>query len=332
MSVVAKTLVDTEVIAGAVELACRAPSLHNSQPWRWVASPTTVDLFGDPDRVVRSTDSSGREALMSCGAALDHFRVAMAAAGWHTHVDEFPNPNNLRHLASIDFSPLDFVTQACRDRAEAILRRRTDRLPFRAPAHWGSFEPILRSFGEPLARLDVLPQEARPRLAQASRLTETARRYDDSYHRELQWWTAPDHDSDGVPPDALVSESERERVGIDRNFPISGHADRRAGITGDQAKVLVLSTPEDTRVDAFRCGRVLSELLLECTMAGLATCPLTHITEMPESRDIILDLTGRKSGMPQVLIRVGTAPKLEQTPALTPRRPLDDVLEFRNDS
>jgi nitroreductase len=327
-----KTLVDTELIAGAVRLACRAPSLHNSQPWRWVASPNAVDLFGDPDRVVRSTDSSGREAIMSCGAALDHFRVAMTAAGWNTHIEEFPNPNDFRHLASIDFSPVEFITQACRDRADAILRRRTDRLPFRAPAHWESFEPILRAFGEPLARLDVLPPEMRPQLAQASQLTEWVRRYDDSYHRELQWWTAPYRASEGVPPDALVSETERERVGIDRNFPISGHADRRAAITGDQAKVLVVSTPEDTRVDAFHCGRVLSTLLLECTMVGLATCPLTHITEMPASRDIIRDLIGRPSDMPQVLIRVGTAPKLEQTPAPTPRRALEDVLEFRSDN
>jgi len=330
--VMTKTVAGTEVIAAAIKLACRAPSLHNSQPWRWVAGPTAVDLFGDPARVVRSTDSSGREALISCGAALDHFRAAMAAAGWNTHVDEFPNPNNLRHLASIDFSPLDFVTQACRDRAEAILHRRTDRLPFRAPTHWESFEPILRAFGEPSAHLDVLTADARPQLAKATRLTETARRYDDSYHRELQWWTAPYHDSEGVPPAALVSESERERVGINRSFPLSGHADRRAAITGDQAKLLVLSTPEDTRADAFHCGQVLSELLLECTMAGLATCPLTHITEMADSRDIIRDLTGRTSGMPQVLIRVGIAPTLEQTPAPTPRRPLDDVLEFRRDS
>ena len=28
--------VDTEVITKAILLACRAPSLHNSQPWRWV--------------------------------------------------------------------------------------------------------------------------------------------------------------------------------------------------------------------------------------------------------------------------------------------------------
>lgn len=66
--VMTKSPVDITVITKAVELACRAPSLHNSQPWRWVASHTTVDLFADPHRVVRSHDSSGREALISCGA------------------------------------------------------------------------------------------------------------------------------------------------------------------------------------------------------------------------------------------------------------------------
>jgi hypothetical protein len=132
--VMTKSPVELGVIAKAVELACRAPSLHNSQPWRWVASKTGVDLFADPHRVVRSSDSSGREALIGCGAALDHFRVAMAAAGWNTTVEQFPNPDKLDHVASISFTPLEFVTQVWRERADAILHRRTDRLPLRAPA------------------------------------------------------------------------------------------------------------------------------------------------------------------------------------------------------
>src|SRR5208337_2211842 len=126
-------MTDAKVITTAVELACRAPSLHNSQPWRWVAGRTNVDLFADPNRIVASTDGSGREAMISCGAVLDHFGVAMAAAGWDTNVDQFPNPNNLDHLASIDFAAMDYVSQARRDRADAILRRRTDRRAFRAP-------------------------------------------------------------------------------------------------------------------------------------------------------------------------------------------------------
>jgi nitroreductase len=77
----------TEIIAKAIHLACRAPSLHNSRPWRWIVGEGAVDLLADHERVVRSADRSGREAIISCGAALDHFRIAMAAAGWKTNVD-----------------------------------------------------------------------------------------------------------------------------------------------------------------------------------------------------------------------------------------------------
>jgi hypothetical protein len=323
------TAVATEVIAQAVELACRAPSLHNSQPWRWVATPAAVDLFTDPHRVVRSTDSSGREAIISCGALLDHFRTAMAVAGWRSQVEEFPNPNRLEHLASIYFTPLEYVTQAWRDRADAISQRRSDRLPFGPPRDWQSFETTLRiAFGSDLVAIEVLADSARPLLLDASRLTEALRRDDDFYHRELQWWTAPFRKSEGIPPSELVSRSEADRVGVDRRFPSSGFSDRRAATAQDRAKILVLSTPENTHADAFHAGQVLSKVLLECTIAGLATCPLTHITELEASREIIRDLTVTKA-MPQALIRVGTAPDAGDVPRPTPRRRLSDVLEFR---
>ena len=245
----------TKVIATAIELACRAPSLHNSQPWRWVASGTSVDLFVDPHRTVTSTDTSGREAIISCGAALDHFRVAMAAVGWHTNIERFPNPNNLDHLASIGFASVEYVTQARRDRADAIPHRRTSRLPFRAPKHWASFEPVFRSsFENDLVTLDVLPANARPRLAEASRLTEALRRYDDLYQQELRWWTAPLREFEGIPQNALVSEADDRRVDANRRFPIDPCDERSSAGTYDQAKILVLSTPRDTRLDAFNCG------------------------------------------------------------------------------
>ncbi len=324
-----QTMVHTKVIKKAVELACHAPSLHNSQPWRWVASSAIVDLFADPHRIVTSTDSSGREAIISCGAVLDHFRDAMAAVGWDTNVDQFPNPNNLDHLASIDFASVDYVAAARRDRAAAILRRRTDRRPFRAPKDWASFEPVLRSaFDSNLAALDVLADDVRPRLVEASRLTEALRRYDDLYHHELRWWTSPSRDLEGIPESALPAAAEGSGVDVNRRFPADGYSRSSSAGTHDQAKILVLSTSGDTRADALNCGQALSAVLLECTMAGLATCPVTHITELEASRDIIRELMPGAAAVPQVLIRVGTEPTGKGTPEPTPRRPLRDVLEI----
>ncbi|ORV80204.1 Acg family FMN-binding oxidoreductase [Mycobacterium gastri] len=323
-----ETMVDSGVITKAVELACHAPSLHNSQPWRWLAGSTAVDLFLDPHRLVTSADSSGREAVISCGALLDHFQVAMGAAGWNAAVDQFPNPNDLNHLASIDFAPMDYVTQPRRDRADAILRRRTDRRPFRAPHEWASFESVLRSsFENDGIELAVLADEARLRLAEASRLTEALRRYDDLYHHELAWWTAPSRESEGIPESALASGSAARAVAVNRRFPADWHSERSSASRPDQARIVVLSTPGDTRADALDCGRALSAVLLECTLAGLATCPVTHLTEIAASRAIVGDLTGSPA-IPQVLIRIGVAPSGEVPPP-TPRRPLGDVLEFR---
>ncbi|MCV7229594.1 Acg family FMN-binding oxidoreductase [Mycolicibacterium komossense] len=322
-----RTVVSHDVVAEAVHRACRAPSIHNSQPWRFVDDADSLQLFLDRDRLV-DTDSSGRQALLSCGAVLDHLTVAMAATGWASHVDYYPNPNDHTHLASVDFSPMSFVTDAHRLRAEAIMARRTDRLPFEAPSGWDAVEVLLRhGVGDDLAQLDVLPVNARPRLAEASQLTESLRLYDSSYHSELSWWTGPFGSSDGIPQSSLISAAESDRVDIGRNFPVTHHRERRSQVAEDTSKVLVLSALDDTRRDILACGQALSMTLLEATMAGLATCPLTHMTELEASCDILRELTGR--ALPQVVIRVGVVPATDTAPPPTPRRPLDEVLTWR---
>ncbi len=324
------TVVDTEVIKDAVRLACRAPSLHNSQPWRFVLADGVLDLFADPDRVVLITDKSGREALLSCGAVLDHVRVAMAAAGWQAKVDRFPNPNNLHHLASFYFGPLELVTDGHRRRADAILARRTDRLPFAAPPDWPELEPELRVGVGDAVRFDVIADEFRPQLAEASQLTESLRLYDSSYHAELEWWTGNPVAPEGIPHSSLISAAESDRVDVGRTFPVTHHRERRDEVADDRSRIVVLSTYDDTFHSMLLCGEALSAVLLDATMAGMATCTLTHITEVRASRDIVAELIGVDDDtIPQVLIRVGLAPALEDVPAPTPRRPLPEVLEIR---
>jgi len=63
-------------------------------------------------------------------------------------------------------------------------------------------------------------------------------------------------------------------------------------------------------------------------MAFMATCTLTHLIELDESREIVRGLLN-DGGQPQVLIRVGIAPPMEAVPSPTPRRPPSDVLQIR---
>jgi hypothetical protein len=318
------------VLQGAMAMACRAPSLHNSQPWRWMSDGKALHLFADRTRMMFSADAAGRELLLSCGAALDHLVVAMAATGWDTAVERFPDPLDPDHLATVQLTAADAVTEAQRRRADAILRRRTDRLPFDEPSHWEQIETRLSlSVIAYHVMADVVLDSDRPKLAEASRLTETVREYDPSYQSELNWWTSPFASGEGVPPSALVSESEAARTDVARAFPATPHGDRRTGIATDHSKIFVLATHnEDARLDVLRCGEALSALLLEATLAGLATCTLTHMTELMASRDIIRRLTGQ-AGSPQLLVRVGVTPSDGRPSPATPRRPLAEVLELR---
>jgi hypothetical protein len=322
------TTVQTEIIKKAVTLACRAPSLHNSQPWRWVAGGDVLQLYLDPTRVM-NYDRSRREALIGCGAALHHLKVAMAAGGWRTHVDRFPDPNDPNHLASLAFTPVDHVTESDRRRADAILMRRSDRLPLCAPTDWESFEPLLRNAIDTAAvRLDGLPDDLRPQLVEASQFSESLRLYDSAYHAEVGWWTGPFRSSDGIPYSSLISAAEGDRVDVGRLFPVTRHGDRRPEIPEDHAKILLLSTDSDDPIDALECGEALSAVLLECTVAGVATCTLTHITEVRTTRAMVTALMGFDR-VPQVLIRVGVAPAIEGVPPVSPRRPVDDVFRIQ---
>ncbi|MBV8179861.1 MAG: NAD(P)H nitroreductase [Mycobacterium sp.] len=323
------TAVEVGVIEDAVRSACRAPSQHNSQPWQWVFDGGQLRLFLDRSRVVDS-DQSAREALIGCGAALDHLRVAMAAAGWRSNVERFPSPNNPNHLASIQFTPIDAVTDQDRRRAGAIWARRTDRLPFSRPTDWQSFEPVLASAVDQAAvHLDILSDDSRPRIVEASQIAESLRFYDIPYNNDLHWWTAPFEASEGIPYSALVSEAEGDRVGIDRVFPVTHQPERRAEIPEDHAKILLLSTDGNGRADALASGEALSAVLLECTMHGLATCPVTHLTELYVTRELIQSLMDHEA-VPQILVRVGVVPVTEKAPPPTPRRTVAEVLRVES--
>ena len=321
------TQVRSEVIIAALQLACRAPSLHNSQPWRWVATDRRVQLFADPARLARSTDTTGREALISCGAVLDHFGVAMSAAGWHTCVHRFPARDDPLHLATMEFSAAA-VSEDHTRRADAILLRRTDRLPLSAPPGWPGLSTTLSERAAPGAVLvDVIADEFRESVALASGVAEALRTQDTAYNSELSWWTSAFASSDGIPANSLISATERARVDVGRSFPSVAKTERRAELVNDHSKFLVLSTADNSRDNVLRCGEVLSSVLLDAAAAGMSTCTLTHITEVPAGRDIIGSLLPYDT-VPQVIVRIGLAPALDATPPPTPRRPIEHVLQI----
>ena len=85
---------DRETIHTVLSLATRAPSIHNSQPWRWRVGTQSLHLYADPERHLLNTDPDSRDLLLSCAASLHHAVVALAALGWQAKasrsLDDWP--------------------------------------------------------------------------------------------------------------------------------------------------------------------------------------------------------------------------------------------------
>ncbi len=79
---------DTELarsLRRAAIRATRAPSVHNTQPWRFVVRDGGLDVVADWSRRLTVLDPRGRQLLMSCGCAVFNARVALAAGAARGH-------------------------------------------------------------------------------------------------------------------------------------------------------------------------------------------------------------------------------------------------------
>ena len=112
-----------------IATAARAPSIHNSQPWRFRVDGGTVELWGDPRRKTRD-DALGREMLSSCGAALYGLRLAVRSLGYLPVVSLLPDSSQLRLMARVSIGEVVPANELERQMLAAVPHRHTHRGPF----------------------------------------------------------------------------------------------------------------------------------------------------------------------------------------------------------
>jgi hypothetical protein len=319
---------DAGTIRTALALASRAPSVHNTQPWRWLVGEQSLHLYADADRQLPNTDPEGRDLLLSCGAALNHCVIAFSAVGWHARVTRQPNPADPNHLAAIELhpsaaDPLDIALAA------AIPRRRTDR---RYYSFWEVPVGDIALMAARAARSGV-------RLCQVEDTDKLHKIVTQSvwdhmtpdYIAELTAWSGRYASVAGVPArntpvsDPAATIPGRLFAGPALAMPADASADEDCSI------VLALGTRADDRLAQLRAGEATSVVLLTATTMGLATCPVTEPLETAETREAVRAEIFGNDSYPQMLLRVGWAPINADPLPATPRRDLADFVEWMSD-
>jgi nitroreductase len=323
----------TAELVTAVEHAVRAPSVHNTQPWRFRTGEDAVQLHADWTRHLAATDPDRRDLVLSCGAALHHLLVSLAARGQQAHVERLPDPDDLGHLATVTIRsgagvPADPAL------LPALTRRRTDR---RRMSHRPVPPEHLRMLGEQAERSGVLlvpvtGTALRRRLGAVLVDAADRQRWTPGYPAELELWTRRYAGSrDGVPLENVAPHP----VGtVDaaplRPFPRGRleqpPLEQEHAAASDASELLVVCTPADTVADRLRAGEATSAILLTATTLGLATTPLSQAVEVDAVRQAVRHDVLHLPEHPQLVLRVGWPATRAATIPPTPRRDLRSVL------
>ena len=306
-----------DALNAAVDRAMLAPSLHNSQPWRFTVHADRLDVRADRTRHLTSIDPSGRELVQSVGAALFNARVTLAAHGWAVDVQRCPAPDDpdllgVLHLVDGPADPGLAVLDPL------IPKRRTNRRTFDATV---PTDAELQSFtaaavAEDAVLVPVLTGEQHRLVARLTQEADAQQRADPAYLAELAQWTnrAP-ATGDGIVAAAVphVDGTATDDVPM-RDFDTRGEGELppSSGL-GAERTMMVLSTLADDDAARLRSGEAMQRVLLEITRAGWAVSPVTQAVEVPVTR---LHLrTGMTWGTwPQMVLRIGHAGPTGATP------------------
>jgi hypothetical protein len=323
-----------------LELASLAPSVHNTQPWRFVWDGSALHVLEDPTRSLPVLDPDGRERVISCGAVVLHARLALGELGHACRTTVLPDPARPELLATLTVDGAAEPSEQDRALASAIRRRATDRDPYDVRRVPEDVRRALRLAAEQEgAWLRFVGDDGSDDAVELQVLLSSAddsQRSDPAYLAELAAWRR-DREREGVPSAALpsVPADHRGSTWVVRDFdagaPGAGAEEPGAGAGAAQTDpppaehpaVLVVGTQGDTREDWLVAGQALARVLLRATLDGVAAQPLTQVLEVPVLRARMRHAL-RVVGHPQMLLRVGygSAGRASQ------RRPVEEVVSF----
>lgn len=310
-------------IVPILEAAMRAPSSHNTQPWRFRVDDGIVHLYADRTRGLAVNDPHDRELAISCGCALLHLRVAAAANGLAPSVELLPDPADPDLLATVSFLPAGDAADPDASLAEFIDHRHTYRKRFEPRQIPDAvLDGLIEAAGSEGAALHLLSTETlRHQVAELIAEGDAAHWANPSWRRELASWMHPRRVGDGITIPWLTGPLTQFAV---RTFDMGdGEGAKDRQIADESPLLAVLFTAADTQLDWVKAGQALGRVLLQACGHNVQASFLNQPVQLPELRPKLQQLLGQP-GFPQMVIRFGY---IDGRLPVTPRRQLHEVMD-----
>ncbi len=275
-----------------------APSMHNTQPWRFEINGPVIDVLLDPDRTLPTTDPANRFIRIGLGAATFNLRVAAAMLGHDTTIAIDPDPATPDVVVRIFLADRPISSRMTKLLTEAARAERAD--------------------------LRWLDDQQRTHLGSIIRAADDRDLHEEDRLHERLRWIGGDRDTEGVP-DSVLGPLPTSPAAV-RDLS-AGRATPHRSQAAFEAKpiIAVLATADDDETAWVRAGLALERVLLTATSYSLAASFLNQAIEYPPLRDEVHTLIGHDS-WPQLIIRFGYP---TESSGLTPRRPWNETLNYQ---
>ncbi|HWO68545.1 MAG TPA: nitroreductase [Umezawaea sp.] len=312
-------------VRGVLEAASLAPSIHNSQPWRFALHTDRIELRFDPHRRLPATDPDSRELRLSCGAALLNVRLALQGLGIRPLVTLLPGRDADGALAVVRrggrFSPTD----ESRSLLKAVESRRTNRRPFfDSPVPAAHRQQLVRAAELERSWLQVVrTREEKVRLRTLVLRAHQEQLADPLVQAELSDWTGGRADAGhGVPAGSAGPTPAPQDEWALRDFSPGAPVDRPSGRDYEPDPfVVVLCTFYDGPLAEIQAGQALQRVLLAATTLGLSASFMSQVVEVRRVREDLRRVLGG-SLFPQTVLRIGFGSPVPPSP----RMPVEDLV------
>ncbi len=316
-----------EQIRFLLQFAILAPSSHNTQPWLWEIEGDEVTLRADRSRLMPALDPLGRELILSCGAALGHFRLAARYFGCAAITQMWPDENQPNLLCRVRIVPGRPPTDDDQELFSFVAKRHTHRGEFETRELPASLLRTLQSDAESEeATLHFArDEEQRQSLARLIERGDVEQNRDGAVRRDVaDWMSPPGARRDGIPTSALGIPDWRAQTAplAQRYFDLGEATAQKDKSLAMGAPVLtVLSTSGDDERAWLRAGQALGRVLLRARSENVWASFFSQPVQVDGAWSELRSLLGLHD-YPQLVFRLGYASPV----AATPRRPVEEVI------
>jgi len=303
-----------------VELAHRAPSTHNSQPWKFAINGRSIDLFADLTRWLAAADADQRELYMSLGCALETLLIAADYEALGVDIAWFPSPSDDTHVCRVT---VDEQSPRRRDAAPTLLhalpRRHTSRLAFERdhPIAARELAHLRAAADGENAAIDFVP--AGPERAVLPRLLEEIERElyaDHDFRADMGRWVS----SGAMGQGWLQAKFAQFKVAHAGAAQLA-HTD--AELLESAPEIAILSTAHNRRIDEVMAGQAYARAALIAEHYNLRIQPFSAFTANSNGRATLRQAVRLGNRHPQLVFRIGHG---AAATTRAPRRPLKDIL------